>query len=1248
MLCFAMLLMLPLRVTAVNATVYKVGDYEPHYKELMSEEFKEYYISAQPSSALVLASEVQIKKEDLSGNYAQGVVDLPRLTANYRYGVTSVNGQKVVNDENNVFGFRVNRTLYPSLSWNKKVNPSTELELSIIDEIQNKVVKKCKITFSEALLGISSDFADCSTKLCSNIINNNSSKYNGTVKYYPRELHKDSIVTSNFVVGYSANFMGFKVNLMSNPGPGETVKLDGAENFPSYLTSVASSINLKEEVRPYIPETSDGKLEMFAAFEPVGQGVMYDSNTGVVTSERTAGGQYSNVFRGVYFIATGNDLQWYTISKSPYAGNTTDINPNSPLYELKNGEEFDISNKLGKYGFEEFINSTGSMFDKTKFPIVSYKGETEQNFNVYQRSFAYSGVKPNVATLKCLKPAEKFSIVTWYTVPGNSQLKKCEELSLEVGGSAPTLKTPSEVIDMYSFDTWYTDSACTKKADLSKIMREATEGAAVSLYGKFAYIGGTYTVQFYNDATNESSTAEFECREQPTLPTTPTRSGYLFRNWQIVYTTASTTGTAYDPSTFNPQPNMKYLFKTFWDIEGVITSVLANQKEYYVGDTIDKSKLVVTLQTDNTGKVRTLNTDEYTVSPEKMPEAGTQQFQVTYKTTGATATVDLVGKPVSPVSISARYTGTELPVGSTINKNTILVTLNYSNQTTEEITDFTIAPSTITNSGGNTIKVLHGNLSTIVSVPGKKATSSGPTTVGSSGGSGGSGGSSGGGSTTKPGSSTTTKPGGSTSTTNKSLQSIVAYYKGQQPYAGDSLNANDIVVTANYTDGSVQTLSSTMFQYSPSMVKDVGANTIVVTYQGKQSIITINALARSGSSTVPDGSSSTIVGVDEDGNPIYGPSSGSGTTSGTGTQTGTGSAPLAQLGNPLTGAGMSSGDKGTSIGYLHGNNILTSRLYGGSTSVTNDLDILEEIKIAGDSASSVTIKLYNGASGNDITTEMLKELKKKELTLYLNMVNPDMENQTVAQWTIVGEMLVNTDTPFNPNVSFEVTDRDAEVLTYIAVLDGKYPDNCQLTTYPATGTYASGELIRVYSCEFDKSNSLLEKSFTWQDSENPIVFNIAKSTRYCLSNAELAYPDGSSLNESVALPSLGEDTVVSGEEEFEFEDDEEEFDFGEEEWDWDEETDDTTDNDPVKPKKFNILWIVIVGVIVVVLFVVGLFLVKKLSKGNKVHDYTEASDTEYDDYPIEEYSEEMPSEFDEDVDADVNEDEGLSDSYDLE
>lgn len=1248
-----------------------------------------YMINAQPNSAIVFdantytavvcdpAAEVNQATprgyNGLSPNYTTGVLDLPRLTSQYYYSIIGykigTKQETVNNEEEGAYGLSVKRTLYPTLTWTRDIPELSEVYLAVMSADTNSQQRQITVRFASEQPALPSSWHDCSEFVLEDALNPdyNAIYQTENITYYPAELHRSCIVTSQFIVGHNdiwavnadgqtRNIFGwfvkqFNTSSGSNTPVPEYLALNKTfVTYPNFQNGAVTT-DVRELVWPYIHGSQ--KPEYFAVFMPHGTGVTYNSNKGTVSTvnNNVVDHQYNigdgtKVYKGVYAVCYGDSFNVFAVENTAFSGNLNSISDSAPSKTFDNGSVYNVEEEfLGKFGYRTWANAMANQgFDVSEYPNVKYTGTERKTINAYNTAMAYGGVIGNAYRLTAEAPIAHYTVVTRYQAPDStsSELIKCEELSIALNTPAPSLKQPTTSYPMYTFDRWYTDQACTVVANMQTIHQNAKDGDVIQLYGKYNYTGGTYTVQFYNDATGESSSSTFECREKPTLPPTPTRTGYLFRNWVEVYNTSSTSGTDYVPDNFNPVKDRNYIFKTFWDVQGVITNVTSNKNEYYVGDSIDKSAVVVTVQTDNNGTTRTLGVDEFTVSPEKVNSAGRNQIQVTYTATGATATFDVTGKAVTPVSLTARYTGSALNVGATISRSNVTCTVNYNNGTSETVTDFTLAPTTIASAGANTIRVIYGSLSTTITVTGNRpsgGTSGGgtsaprpttPTTGGNKPSNG---------STTGTGNKPTTgnKPNGTGSNTRARLQSITAYYKGAQPYVGDVLKANDIEVTASYQDGSTTTLSSTAFQFSPSYVRNDGENTITVSYGGLTTTFTVSALLKSDNTLQPDGVSNTgtptttstgrVIGVDANGNPIYEGSEGSGGTyTGSANTQDTGTV----LGNPLTGAGMPSGNKGTSTGYLNGSNILTTRLYGGAVTEENKLDILAEINAAGDTASSVDIQLMNGAGGNDITAPMLEALKEKDLTLNINMMNPDDEGLCVGQWSVYGGSLTDTSKQFNPNITFEVTDKGSEILTYIAVADGEYPDNVQLNVFPALGTYASGEAIRVYTCGFDKSEAHFESMFSWSDAGNTLAFDVTKSKRYALSNALDAYPEGGSLTMDISRPSEAEE---SEEEVTDDTTDDTELE-GEEPFDW--------GDDPVAPpapaddEKSGIPLIPIVaGILAVLALGGGAVCFTLLRKARATADVQEPTD--FDDYAVEEDDVDFDEEGEEETDFEDSE-----------
>lgn len=1166
--------------------------------------YGEYLIRVQPYGCLKLPMNgdiVEVTHDSLSVNYGfsdmdikhgplGGVIDLPRLTAEYYYDLSGANS----------LGFSVERTLYPSLSWSGDIKE--DLAPSIILQIKRhsdeKEVYQCTVQFSnEQFFGIEhndAQFVDVSDDLLRKVQETDGTRYNinwqnHKMLCYPVELHKGCIITSYFVIG-NESFKPLSQALTAGVFDiTDTVKDWEPEPIVYDYTDSGRSgtIDLKKHLACEYTNKPAQRSDFFAVFAQTatykkgdtrGSGysttdgaVVYNSNKGIVSTPMTVKkvyDSYTTNIAGMYMYCLGDKIELYQVNAPAYVGDLNAVG-NEDKKVVNNGVEYTTSGIFGRrdvyHWFVDHLNlfmiNGKEISKKEEYPEAlaidkfTYKSPDHNELSVYYTAAAYNGIVPHAMAIDAKAPEVYYTLVTRYKDPTDATKPSVldQEYQVPINGdiSSMRIKEPSEYFEYYAFAGWFTDEECTQAATLKGTTEKATEGETITWYGKYDYVGGEYDVTFYNDATKQSTSQTVETRYQPEIPKVTDQNGYLFKNWQIVDTIASTSGTPYDPDTFKPKKNRKYTFKTFWDVNGVITSIEPLKDTYYVGEDIDKSKVVVTVQTDNNGNTRTLNTDEYTVSPATLTTTGTNQITVTYTATGATGTFNVAARDAVPTSLTARYMGGNLDVGKSIDKANISVSLNYTNGKTEPLTtsQFTISPSSIASAGNNTIRVTYGSLSTTVTITGNKVNN-----TPSSGNSGSSG-------TQRPSSSTAQRPSSSNSNNNntssnnssatnnsnrnpsntsqrRELQSIRATYKGDSVQVGDILRASDIEVEAHYTDGSSNQISSTAFQFSPSYVRAEGDNEVTVTYSGKQTTFSVNAVKAESSST--EESSSAALGNT---------SSTSGSTTGTNANN-----EIIRSVNEKTGAGRPAQQTGTSKYYIGGFNVLSNELYSGSnpdSELINDIDIMEQLELIEPVATKTTVTLYNGASGNDITTEVLD--KVKELGIQLDIAMLDVESgDTLGVWTLDGSNLGNDEPGFNPNIEFEVLEKGPEILTHISVDDTAYPSNTRLSTYPNVHTYESGETISIYSCDSNKENAKQETTFAWTDLSNPVRFNLGSTTDYCLTNTTVPYAEGSSLmgeaggtNSAEGIidnPEMGTDIEPTTESE----ETEESFDWGEE------------------------------------------------------------------------------------------------------
>lgn len=1083
-LSLALCLSLPMTVFA-----YSVDSAQ--YNSILSGVAANYMISCQPATALTVQNTTLISDDMKSPNYASGVFDLPRLTPNYYWDIPTDEELGAVgnNDKITTYGIIVPQTVYPVLAITGQDLPDqTSFTICVRATDTGAVIKTINIMSSGIVHKLNTAFVDCSDKLLEKLLDNNAKRYNMTTTIYDPVWHKNCVVMPNYIVTADSTLTA------GLPIASATYNWDTFDIvFKGYSSENDLVRNIHFNAGNATNTTGSEHAAGLALFTD-STAVKYDRHKQLVTTDHTkieSATPANTNYKGAYAIFLETGVETYGVKNEKLDMlKAQQVNAGTKLIEMLAGEPVDVLSQIvgitdmSKYDVEiSQIDSTISMDENYKF---TYSGLVDKQYNVNHTATAFGGYNLHVATLDCKAFKDCYTVNLWYTNPETSEVVKLGEIVRELGDVKNISETPPNNWSNWQFEAWCSDKNATTPINPVTYFAKAKKNDIFNLYAKFKYVGGVYKVQFYNDGTDQTTTEQYECRNQPTLPTVSDRTGYLFKNWQVVDTVASTSGIPYDPATFVPTKDNTYIFKTFWDVNGVIKSVMSNKTDYFVGDTIDKTKVVVTVQDTNDGATRTLSTNEFNVSPTTVNNDGNNQIQVTYAKTGATATFDVTGKEVKATTLKATYSGSSITVGESVPKNSIQCAVNYNNGTSKTLSasEFSVSPATITNAGTNMITIKYQDMSTTVSITGTKKATTTPTTP----------------------------------KANQTLQSISAIYKGGTPYVGDVIEPSSLQVTAKYDDNTSKVLSSTDFVYTPSYVKYAGSNVISVTYGGKTTTVTIEAKEKS---TVTNSSTGTGTANTTNGNTLSKDTSTliSTTSSNNSTTTGNGSL-TSSNGSATTSSGKDK--KGTSTGYLNGANILHMGSLASDTTVKNSTDILSEIASAGSNATSVSIDLYNGAEGNDITEDMLKALNKKKLTLNVNMKNPS-DNTTVGRWVIDGKSMKSTNFMINPNITFDKIAKGSETLYYMAIVNLAYPDSVQLSLIPELSAYDTGKVVRLYSCSMFRDNTKLMSTLRWSDDSNPLPVDIYESTSWCLSDAAEAYMNGSSLE---ANTTVNENTTV--------------------------------------------------------------------------------------------------------------------------
>lgn len=1147
------------------------------YTALMETSVSKYMLTCQPDSALVLNSTVELTENDLSPNYFGGVVDLPRLSVDYYYSV------------NTSTGFYLGSTMYPTLCWTDS-SFGNSVTLNIKTHATKKTVATVTIVntnnlpgtdyyypkYDNAVTGVPArTFEDCSANVVTTLVNagSNMRYYESEIELYDATLHKNSIVMPTYIyttddsndllTAYEYNYASFTdLSYLFY-----RKEISGASNTTSY--------NIKDYIET-LDSTSGLRTGLLFGGSKI-EDCTYDPNTGeckTVVKSTDTDTLYS-------FIALNSRCYFYELSTATVNTDMySEVDPEAPTatweaenyYSLISGSSQTASGfdeeipegylDYGPVSYDTFwkyaVTKPYQVTNRTNGYWFCHYNESDVNgMNVFAESLIYDGCIPHVATVN-LKAIPKSLTVNFYYVnpeESSSKLKLLDTVKYypdDTGTELPTL--PKQ--EFYTEDCWYTDSAMRTAFSWDNVLWE--QNGEINLYGKYKYTGGTYTVTYYNDNTGAKTTEEYRIIEQPTLPSNPKPAGgYGFKAWQIVDDYNALAGPTYDPETFEPEKDKNYIFKTSWDVKGIIVKVLTTKMTYFVGEEVDKNLLEVVVQSSNdVNDTRRLDASEYTISDSKITKEGKNQFTITYTATGATATCEINGVAVELVGIEAKYNGGDVIVGTSLKPEQFVVKLKYNNDTSDQTTDFTISPKTVTKLGANTIRVTYGTHYVDVNVNGIEQPKE-----------------------------------------EKVLKSLSATYVGNKLYVNQTMQASDLLVVATYSDNTTETLGVNAYKFSPSKFSVPGKQNITVTYDGMSTSCEVTIYEDTSDDTSDETEEIITPTPSEDDGDKNDDSekdnsdkdnsdkdtSNKNDDDNQSTQSG-GDVTIEINGDDDNNDSDSNG-KGTSPGYLSAANILTNVMSTSTSTNPYRVDILERIRETGADAMSVDIILVNGANGNTVTKEALQLLKDRKLTLNITMVKPSDQMTVLAQWTVYGATLLDTNVNFNPNITFEVTDKETDRILYFATASPEFTNGYELTVYPAIETYGSGELIRLYACDTSKVNSEMLQAFAWQDGTNAITVDLYTNTRYALSNALDPYDVGISL-----LNNQSNDMSVTEDEEYT------------EDFDWD----DIPSEEPQKSTEIPTWLFLGAGVILVIIAIAAITLML-LNKRKRVSYVDDAS-----------------------------------------
>ncbi len=215
-----------------------------------------------------------------------------------------------------------------------------------------------------------------------------------------------------------------------------------------------------------------------------------------------------------------------------------------------------------------------------------------------------------------------------------------------------------------------------------------------------------------------------------------------------------------------------------------------------VGNKVGAGSLTVTLYyTDGSSK----EIFDYHVVNPVIISANSQKVQITYNNLKTEVYVyTQAAKTVS--MLTAVYEGEGVPQGYVVPERNLFVTALYTDGTSERIYNYQLLPPLVEELGNNKMKVAFGGKVAEFTVKGVELTA----------------------------------------------QSIEAVYKGGSVEIGDYVAAEDVTVTATYSDGTKAVVTD--FKFSSDRIALIGENTIIINYGGQSTTINVNGIAKSGAS----------------------------------------------------------------------------------------------------------------------------------------------------------------------------------------------------------------------------------------------------------------------------------------------------------------------------------------------------------------------------------------------------------------
>ena len=230
------------------------------------------------------------------------------------------------------------------------------------------------------------------------------------------------------------------------------------------------------------------------------------------------------------------------------------------------------------------------------------------------------------------------------------------------------------------------------------------------------------------------------------------------------------------------------------EVTSLTIATKPTKTNYYVGDTLNTAGLTLKAAYNN-GTTQTI-TSGFTCTPTALTSAGTQTVTVNYGGKTATFAVNVQDVTLSGIAIASNPTKTSYYVGDTLDTTGLKLTATYNNGTTQTITGgFTCTPTALSAAGTQTVTVNYGGKTATFTVNVQDVT--------------------------------------------LSSIAIASNPTKTSYYVGDTLDTTGLKLTATYSNGTTQTITSG-FTCTPTALSTAGVQTVTVSYGGKTATFAVN------------------------------------------------------------------------------------------------------------------------------------------------------------------------------------------------------------------------------------------------------------------------------------------------------------------------------------------------------------------------------------------------------------------------